>query len=91
MRKSGSGVVSRTAPQVENHLYQMRQRRRRHLCHDVLRDGLGPGLENDAGDGTAIAMREYENLAAFYLQAPSCIKNDDGEEAPCTSTTNWMI
>jgi hypothetical protein len=39
----------------------------------------------------AIAMREYENLAAFYLQAPSCIKNDDGEEAPCTSTTNWMI
>ena len=51
----------------------------------------GPGLENDAGDGAAITMREYENLAAFYLQARSRIKNDDGEEAPCTSTTNWMI
>lgn len=33
----------------------------------------GPGLENDAVDGTAIAMREYENLAAsiFKRQAAS--------------------
>jgi hypothetical protein len=89
MRKSASGAVSRTAPQVETQpdaaastppSLPLRFAR-----------WIGPGLENDAGDGTAIAMREYENLAAFYLQAPSCIKNDDGEEAPCTSTTNWMI